>query len=60
MLGGWRLIAARLRCICSEGNQTFVRIQFLRFGDPVHRPRVCTASVFTAGADLLAAEEVSL
>lgn len=42
------------------GHSNICRIQFLRFGEPVNRPCVCRASVFTATADLLAAEEISL
>lgn len=43
-----------------RGHSNICRIQFLRLGEPVNRPCVCRASVFTAGADLLAAEEISL
>lgn len=43
-----------------RGHSNICRIQFLRFGEPAHRPCVCRASVFTARADLLAAEEISL
>lgn len=43
-----------------RGHSNICRIQFLRFGEPVNRPCVCRASVFTATADLLAAEEISL
>lgn len=43
-----------------RGHSNICRIQLLWFGEPVHCPCVCTASVFTARADLLATKEISL
>lgn len=60
LLGALQSVACTAVMYLFRGHSNICRIQFLRFGEPVNRPCVCRASVFTARADLLAAEEISL